>query len=702
MLDRNTVSSGNGVLGNLFRPRSLAVVGASAKRGNARNTLLLVLLKHGFAGPIYPVNPSQSEIEGMKAYPSVEALPETPDLALIITPAETVQDIIRDCGKKGIPAAIVYSAGFEEVESGKERARELARVAKEHNVAVLGPNCQGLWSLKDRAVLSFSGAALALDKLTPAPIGLISQSGALSSAIGAYLQKTGIGCTYVASVGNETCIDILDVLQWMIEQDGIRVIALYLEGLSGAARIIPLAERARERGIQIVAVKTGRSAVGQKATASHTGKIASSHTVYADVLRQAGVILVRSLAEILAIVEVLGFLPDPRPSGDDKAGIAVLSASGGAGALLADHADEFGIPMAEFSPETEDQLEKILPEFAHKANPVDLTGQIYSIPNLFRDSCAALGADKRTEALVVQFAGGGRRNLQENGDVFRDAAREGGFPMILSFVADKSDSATQASLRDEGILIADDPAVTMRALSWLYERRTYSSRPKAEHRPTLPTRACPSTWDDIMQFCKEAGMAPAKWALLKPTEAAGTACAGLKYPVVVKVLPEDCAHKTELGLVKLRVQTAEEVDALANAFRDKLQNPGLNILVQEMIEDGIEVVLSCLWNADFGPIMSIGSGGVAIELYRDVAHLALPVSPHQVRDALKRLSLWTLLQGFRGKAAADIDALVNAAVKLGDIFLATPDLGEFEINPLMVRTAGKGIAAVDALVSKRA
>jgi acyl-CoA synthetase (NDP forming) len=150
------------------------------------------------------------------------------------------------------------------------------------------------------------------------------------------------------------------------------------------------------------------------------------------------------------------------------------------------------------------------------------------------------------------------------------------------------------------------------------------------------------------------------------------------------------------------VQTAEEVDSLASAFRGKLQNTGLNILVQEMIEDGIEVVLSCLWNADFGAIMSIGSGGVAIELYRDVAHLALPVSPHQVREALKRLSLWTLLQGFRGKAAGDVDALVNAAVKFGDMFLATPELSEFEINPLMVRTAGKGVAAVDALVSKRA
>jgi acyl-CoA synthetase (NDP forming) len=696
------VSSDNRLLDNLFRPRSLAVVGASAKRGNARNTLLQVLLKHGFPGSIFPVNPSQSEIEGMKAFPSIDALPETPDLALVITPADTVPGIIRDCGKKGIPAAIVYSAGFEEVESGKDRARDLARAAREHNVAVLGPNCQGLWSVSERAVLSFSGAALALEKLTPAPIGLISQSGALSSAMGAYLQKSGIGCTYIASVGNETCIDVLDVLQWMIEQDGIRVIALYLEGLSGANRIVAIAERARDRGIQIVALKTGRSAVGQMATASHTGKIASSHAVYADVLHQVGVIVVSSLAEILAIVEVLGFLPDPRGSGKAKAGVAVLSASGGAGALLADHADEFGIPMAEFSAETEDRLAKLLPEFARKANPVDLTGQIYSIPNLFRDACASLGADPRTEALVVQFAGGGRRNLQENGEAFREAAREGGFPMILSFVADKADGAVQASLRQEGILIADDPAVTMRALSWLYERRSFSSRPKAEHRPSLPNRSAPSDWASIMRFCEESEMAPAKWVLMKPGHLAEAACAELNYPVVVKVLPSDCAHKTELGLVKLRVKTPAEVDVFAEEFRRKLKNPDLNILVQEMVGDGIEVVLSCLWNADFGPIMSIGSGGVAIELYQDVAHLALPVSPDEVREALKKLCLWTLLQGFRGKPPADIDALVNAAVKFGDVFLATPELAEFEINPLIVQKAGDGVTAIDALVSNRA
>ena len=300
-------------------------------------------------------------------------------------------------------------------------------------------------------MLTFSSGPLNLEKLQHAPIAVISQSGALAGAIGAYLQSSGIGCSYIVSVGNETCLDALDFLGWVIEQDDVRVVALYIEGLHDASRILRIAERARERGVQIVALKAGRSAVGQQATASHTGKIASSHAVYSDVLEQAGVISVDSLAEALAAVEVLAFLPNPRLSGDPKAGISVLSSSGGAGALLADHSSEFNIPMSEFSPETAERLEQILPAFARKANPVDLTGQIYSDPNLFSDTCRALGADPRTEAIVVQFASSGGRNLQDNAEVFKSVARD--LPVIASFVGTTVERETSQALREAGVLL---------------------------------------------------------------------------------------------------------------------------------------------------------------------------------------------------------------------------------------------------------
>jgi acyl-CoA synthetase (NDP forming) len=206
------------------------------------------------------------------------------------------------------------------------------------------------------------------------------------------------------------------------------------------------------------------------------------------------------------------------------------------------------------------------------------------------------------------------------------------------------------------------------------------------------------TWADIMAYCAESLIEPARWTVLGVRDTAADACAGMRYPLVVKVLPGDAEHKTELGLVKLRVMTAQEVDLHAADFRRRLHRPDLSILVQEMVTGGIEVVLACLRKTDFGPVLSIGSGGVAIELYRDIVHLALPVSPAEVLTALRRLKLWAVLQGYRGQPRADIDALVQAAVRFGDLFLATPDVTEFEVNPLIVRPDGEGVVAVDALV----
>ena len=690
-------SVSNEALDKIFRARSVAIVGASPQRGTARNQLVRVLMKHGFEGEVYPVTPSHDRVEGLKAYKSVGDLPAVPDLALIITPASTVPGIIAECGREGIRSAIVFSSGFEEVESGREVARQLATAAREHGVTVLGPNCQGVWSVRSKCVFSFGGAATAIETIKHAPVAIISQSGALSGALGMSLQKSGLGCSYIVSVGNESCLDALDALDWLIDQDDAKVIGLYLEGLKDAWRLLPLAARARERAIQLVVLKAGRSDFGQEATASHTGKIASPYAIYRDVLAQAGIVAVESLSEALAAIEALSALPPPRRSGEAQGGIAVLSSSGGAGALLADHSDELGLPMAVFSPETSAELEKILPPFARKANPIDLTGQIRSVENLFRDSLAAVAGDSRIEAIVIQFTTSGRRDLADNAETFKECARRSGIPLIVSFAAEAVDVETKTQLRDAGILVAEDPLAAMRALRWVYDRSNWASLEIAPRDRDGAARPAPVSWEDTMSFLVESGVTPANWVILRTGEKAADACAALPRPLVVKALPSEAEHKTERGLVKLRVRSDEEVDEHAAAFRRIIGNPGAGILVQEMVTDGVEVVLSCLRNTDFGPVLSIGSGGVAIELYRDVTYLALPVTPAQVEAALRKLRLWSLLQGFRGAPRADVHALVAAAVKFGDAMMATPDLAEAEINPVIVRAEGKGIAAVDFL-----
>lgn len=688
---------------NFLSPRTVAIVGASPQRGSPRNTLVTNLLKHGFKGTVYPVSASHAEIEGLKAYKTLADLPEAPDVALIITPAQTVPGLIEECGARGTRNAIVFSSGFEETEGGKEHAARLREAAAIHGVTVIGPNCQGIWSVRQGAMLTFSPSLQRIEKLQHAPIAVISQSGALAGAICNSLQTNGIGLSYMVSVGNETCLDALDALEEVIEQDDVRVVSLYIEGLEDAGRILSIAQRARERGVQIVVLKAGRSALGQQATASHTGKIASSHAVYADVLEQAGIIAVDSLTDLMASVEILSALGNPRSSGDAKGGVSVLSSSGGAGALLADYSSEFGVPMAEFSPRTVERLHEALPDFASKANPVDLTGQVNTDKSIFRNTCAAIGDDSRTEAAIIQFSSSGRRYLQENGEVYKALAKQ--VPVVISFIGETLEKEVRQEFRNAGVLLATDPMLAMKALSLLYRRQRALALPKVRERNVGTTGvpdtadASPGDWASLMKFCADSGVTPARWVVLKPLEHAADACASMKCPLVVKVLPSESEHKTEMGLVKLRVKTFAEVDAHAADFRAKLGKPEMGVLVQEMAEDGVEVVLSCLRGSDFGPVISIGTGGVAIELYRDIAHLALPVSKEQVAAALGKLKLAKLLRGFRGKPPADIDALVAAAVAFGDMFLAHPKLQEFEVNPVIVKAKGQGLCAVDALAT---
>ena len=681
-----------------LRPRSVAVVGASPQRGAARNTLLRNLMKHGFEGPIYPVSPSHAEIEGLRAYKTLAELPQAPELAMIITPAATVPGLIAECGAKGVRHAIVFSSGFEETEGGQALAQQLAAAAREHGVTVMGPNCQGVWSVRNKTILSFGAAALNTETLLHAPIAIVSQSGALSGALAGGLLRRLIGCSYIVSVGNETCVDALDALASLVRQDDVRAVALYVEGLDEAARILPIAERARDRGVQIVVLKAGRSEVGQQATASHTGKIASPHAVYADVLAAAGVICVDSLQDLITAMEVLAFLPDPRVSGDAQGGVSVLSSSGGAGALLADYTGDMGLSMARFSAATEQRLKQSLPAFARIANPVDLTGQVTTDRDLFKNACEAVSAEPRTEAVIVQFSTSGRRYLEESGHAFKAVAATG-LPTVVSFVGDAMEAPLVREFREAGVFLSPDPRVSMWALQLLYQRQRSKTLPRLPQRAPAAPRAVPSDWDTAMRFLGDSGLTPARWVVLQASQRAAQACAALHYPVVVKVLPSESEHKTELGLVKLRVTSADEVDRLAAEFRSKLGKPGAGILVQEMVGEGVEVVLSCLRKTDFGPVLSIGSGGVAIELYRDITHLALPTTKEHVLAAIGRLKLATLLAGFRGKPAADIDALAEAAVRFGDQFLACAGASEFEVNPVIVLPRGQGLRAVDALVT---
>lgn len=688
-------------LDRLFHARSVALVGLSADKSKMTGAPLAILQQTGFTGTIYPVNPKYPEIGGVRCWPDLASLPEAPDAALVMVAAPRVPGVVRDCADKGVGAVVVLSSGFEETEDGQAHAMALAQVARETGVAVVGPNCEGVWSVADRVILTF-GTAAKREVLHQAPIAVLSQSGAMAGAVARHLQDAGVGCAYVVSVGNETVLTAADYLAWCIEQADLRVVVMFIEGLRDGARMLGLIAQATAQGIRVVVLKAGNSAQGQEAAASHTGKMASPYAVYRDLLHEAGAIQVDSLTDLIDAAQVLSVLPTPPVRGPDG-GVSVFSIPGGTRAMTADALDRVGVPLATFSRQTVAALAAALPEFGGTENPTDLTGQVLSHPGLF-DRCLDLIADDpQTEALIVQVANRGPRDVSERVELLGRVAARTGAPVIASFLGDALPASERLRLRAHGIVCARDPVEAARYLGWLWRARAVADAPAPTPAPLpaatgRPGRARPQGWSQICQWLTEAGIRVPAWRIVEAGEDAQVACAGLPFPVAVKALPEDADHKTEHGLVRLGV-TPQALVGVVNTLRARLGAGRARVLVQTMEAGGVEVLLSAMYNEDFGPILALGSGGVATELDADVAYLALPTSPERIRRALARLKLAVRLKGFRGQPPADTEALVQAACTMGERFLDLAAVRELELNPVFVPAQGSGhVVAVDALV----
>ncbi|MEO8754224.1 MAG: acetate--CoA ligase family protein, partial [Casimicrobiaceae bacterium] len=369
-------------------------------------------------------------------------------------------------------------------------------------------------------------------------------------------------------------------------------------------------------------------------------------------------------------------------------------------AMTADHLEQHGVPLATFAPATVEALTAALPGFGGVENPTDLTGQVLSQPKLFDECLAVIASDPYTEALIVQVANRGPRDVVERAALLTDVANRIAAPVVVSFLGDALPLAERAPLFAASVLCARDPAEAARYLGWLYRARSFAARPPFACIRSAPAES-PATWADSTRYLAQCGIGVPRSCVVGPREDARAVCSGLRYPVVVKALPEDCDHKTEIGAVFLRMPDSNAAAHAVAKVRERLDKPDASVLVQEMIDGGVEVLLSALRNPDFGPVLAIGMGGTAVELFRDVAYLALPTSVERVQHALSRLRVAKLLGGFRGRPPADGEALAEAAVRFGGQFAqSTANVLEIEINPLFVLPKGQGVVAVDTLVRR--
>lgn len=695
--------AGNEAIERLIRPRSVAIIGASSDPGRTTGRPLRYLLKHGFQGTVYPVNPRATEIDGVPCYPSIEALPAAPDMALILVGPELVNDAVRRLAGIGTAAAIVLAGGYAETgEDGRARQAELKAVAGP--MRLLGPNTIGLVNVTDQTVLSPS-VALELAPLTAGKVGLVSQSGGILGSVLSRAEARGIGFSRLVGTGNEADLQVEDIVEYLLDDDATAVIALYLEGLRDVARFRQLALRARELGKPIVAFKVGRSEAGARSASSHTGAMAGSDKVYDAMFEQHGVVRAATFADL---IDVAGALTTGRwPRGNR---LGVLTSTGGAGVLVADACGVVGFESPPPDAPTAATLAQLLPGEAALAqrNPVDLTlAGLRS--DIFRSAIAALLASPTYDALVIIVGSSGIAQPELAAGPVLEALTESDKPLLV-YVSPYAPNIV-AYLNRRGVPAFDTPEGCAAALSAMARAATPTRHPRSfdTSQPQLPVdfafpRGSLNEGESKALFSRF-GIPGVREQIARTPEAAEQAALELVGPggsVALKVLARDLAHKTEAGGVKVGVaiqDVAAEATDLMIAVRERSPRTRIEgVLVQELVRGGVEMILGYTRDPQVGPAILVGAGGIAAELYGDAIVRLPPLTEADAREMVERLVCYPLLTGYRGRPPADLDALVRAIVAFSEMALALGDrLLEAEINPLFVLPEGQGVLAADGL-----
>ncbi|MDA0264015.1 MAG: acetate--CoA ligase family protein [Chloroflexi bacterium] len=690
----------------MLNPRSIAVVGATP-RMQYGGRMLAAALKAGDRINVYPVNPRYDEIQGIKSYPSVSALPETPDVVGVVVNSKQVMDVLKESHEKGVRAAIVISAGFSE--RGTEEGRDLQKVvgdfAKESGLRISGPNCLGLANVKDDIWASSSSRGA--DGLS-GPVGLVCQSGA--SAFGPFLNRavdSGIGLSYIISTGNEADLDFSDFVRYLLDDDDTKVIAGFVEGFKDAGKFIEVAKLAAQRGKPIILIKIGRSELGAKAAQSHTAALTGMDALYDSALAQYGVIRVADYDELLEVANLLANSPAPAAKG-----LAVVSHSGGISSLTADMCGQAGLDLPVLSDTARDGINNVLKGFGWAANPSDVTG--FANSDSFPEIMQFMANDPAMGILVVASSGGDAQAKQVIAQ--RDLAKD--MPLAFLWTGSRRESAGLDMLKKARIPVFYTPNRLATGLRSLLDYHEWQGRRGKTGFPEVPaisleqqaaaTRLSAAGGVALSEnqskgLLAEWGVPTTRETLVSSADDAAQAAGEIGYPVVLKADVTGMPHKTESGLVILGLR---DESAVRTAYEQLMSNvaaakigAGMNgVLVQEMVSDATEVIVGLSYDSQLGPAILFGTGGVMVEVYNDVALRLCPIDASDAREMIEEVKGARLLQGFRGRPPADIDALVDALVRVSQLGAQLEgSLAELDINPLMVLPAGQGVKAADAV-----
>lgn len=688
----------------ILHPRSVAVFGASEDVSKFGGRIINFLVKHGFAGDVYPINPNRAEIVGRKAYPEIAAVPNPPDVAILALPGDRIVETLTDAAHAGVGCCVVITTGFAEGGSkGIERQAQIVELVARTGMRVVGPNCMGFIVPHHRMALC-SSVVLNTDTLGDGHIGLISQSGALMVSVFDRSKTDGIGMRHAVSLGNQSDLEICDFLEYMIEDDATRAICLYIEGLLDGARFQRAAAACRAADKPLIVLKSGRTDAGVVATRSHTASLAGSWEVFSAVCREHGVVLAKDPDDMLRTAHFLTQFPGPRRSSR----VAVLSSSGGGGSIGADRVSELGLELATLSDETRQALEVMLLS-PQAVNPVDLGGRrVAQNVEIAFDATKILFDDA-----AVDYGLGFLMSMPfylKRTTAIAEAAQASGKPVLLACTPGAAADPARQELRRMGLVSFDSFEQALRVLALMVEYDRMQGAPHdAPERPTGMPDASElaalsggiQTESEVKQLLARYGIAVARERSATTPRAAGEAAQTIGFPVVLKAQSRDIVHKSDVGAVAIGLSDVASVVAAAEAMQTRLNAdlPDARIegySVQEMVRGEGEVIVGIRRDPQFGPIVLVGLGGIAVEILHDVGVLPAPTTAERVRQAIMRLRTAPLFEGARGRPPLDVDALAEAVVRMS--WLAH-DLGDrlidLEVNPFIVRRHGDGVVAVD-------
>ncbi len=675
---------------NLLRAKSVAIVGASQK-GAWPLGIYKNLKGAKFPGGVYLINPNYTELYGDKCYPNLAALPEVPEELLILIPTRAVLGTLEEAAKLGTKAATIYTAGFGEGDDpkGKERAQAMKDLCDKTGMVICGPNCMGSYSVGE-GLWTFPTATPLLKK---GSVGLIFQSG---GSLGNWIKgatERGIGFSYAISSGNEVSLDLVDYLSFLVDDADTKVITLMVEGIRRPNEFMAVAERALGKSKPILVVKLGRSEMGKRQAISHTGSLAGADEVFDAVCHRLGLIRCPTLEDLTETT--LAFMPGRFPKGSRA---AIVVNSGGMKGLICDHCDELKTNLAQLSEKTKEAVRPLIPAELAVENPLECGVAGFGDEAGFINIVKLHAEDPGVDLLAIH--GELPRGQQRSAGLFKSVTEATDKPVLAFARSTYSCTDESRAFQEEaGLPFVQAIKPTLRALAGLglYGERKQSGVPKLA---AATGNAGDLSGENLNALLQRHGIGLPKQAMAGTAADAAVKAKEIGFPVAVKLIAAEVVHKTESGAVVLGLKSAEEVQAEGQKLLTKTLGRG-HLLIQEMVQ-GTEVLIGARTDPQYGPFLMVGLGGIFVEVLKDIAIRLLPIDAREAGDMLKELRGYKVLEGVRGQKPRDIDGLVRAMVGLSEIFAAhRNDLSDLEINPIMVRAQGQGVAAVDVRLVRK-